>query len=37
MLRRYFNLSGGAFPTGIFASEREARRWLRQQEQMEKD
>jgi hypothetical protein len=35
MLRRYFNLVGGAFPTGIFDSENKARRWLREQELLE--
>jgi hypothetical protein len=30
MLRRYFNLTGGAFPSGIFDTELEARRWLRE-------
>lgn len=30
MLRRYFNLTGGAFPCGLFESEIEARRWLRE-------
>lgn len=29
MLRRYFNLTGGAFPTAIFGTEFEARAWLR--------
>jgi hypothetical protein len=28
MLRRYFNLAGDAFPTGLFHTELEARRWL---------
>lgn len=30
MLRRYFNLAGDAFPTALFESEPEARRWLRE-------
>jgi hypothetical protein len=30
MLRRYFNLTGGAFPSSIFDTELEARRWLRE-------
>lgn len=29
MIRRYFNLTGGAFPTALFETELEARRWLR--------
>jgi hypothetical protein len=29
MLRRYFNLTGDAFPSRIFDTEFEARRWLR--------
>jgi hypothetical protein len=28
MLRRYFNLTGAAFPTALFNNEPEARRWL---------
>jgi hypothetical protein len=31
MLRRYFNLVGGAFPGGLFETELEARDWLRAQ------
>jgi hypothetical protein len=30
MVRRYFNLTGGAFPTALFDTELEARRWLRE-------
>lgn len=31
MLRRYFNLAGGAFPAGLFETELEAHDWLRDQ------
>jgi hypothetical protein len=30
MVRRYFNLAGGAFPTALFHTELDARRWLRE-------
>jgi hypothetical protein len=30
MIRRYFNLTGDAFPTALFDTELEARRWLRE-------
>lgn len=30
MVRRYFNLTGDAFPTALFGTELEARRWLRE-------
>jgi hypothetical protein len=30
MIRRYFNLTGDAFPTALFETELEARRWLRE-------